>query len=168
MLAALLSTALLGLCPAAQLSPSQSNIYQVERSTVCLINQLRKSKRLKPLAYNRKLSKQARIYSLQMTSQHFFAHFDPSGKGIDSRLKSSGYLRGADLWLAGENLAWKAGSQVNALEIVRSWVESPHHLQNMLRRNFTAIGVGVSPSSPFSSPGATYSSIMAMKIRPGR
>jgi uncharacterized protein YkwD len=44
--------------------------------------------------------------------------------------------------LAGENLAWGAGTSGTARAIVGAWLASPEHRANLLRRSFTRVGVG--------------------------
>ena len=46
-------------------------------------------------------------------------------------------------WRAGENIAWGSGSYGSVRAIMKTWVNSTNHRNNILNRNFRDIGVAV-------------------------
>jgi uncharacterized protein YkwD len=77
----------------------------------------------------------ARNHSADMGIRNFFAHENPDGETPYDRIDYTGYVRLA----AGENIA--AGQRTPA-EVVSSWVASDGHCQNIMRSEFTELGVG--------------------------
>ena len=165
---ALVLTGAAGGCPGSDLQPSPSNIPQAEAAVLCLTNKVRAANGRRALKSNQLLSAAARQYSNDMTEAHFFSHVSPSGSGFDARLQGSGYLRGADLWLGGENLAWGSSLKATPRMIMQAWLASPHHKANLLGKRFRSIGIGITAVTPFSTTGATYSEILAMRTEKPR
>ena len=145
-------------CPAAASSPAGSNLRMVRRTTLCLLNRERRNRGLPRLRGNRKLARTASRYSRQMVRRGFFSHVGPGGTTPTQRIRRGGYLRGARSWAIGENLAWGSGSYASPLGTVRSWMNSPGHRANILRRDWRAIGIGIAVGAPGTRAGdaATY------------
>ncbi len=156
-------TAAVSACPGSDLQPSPSNTPQAEAAVLCLTNEVRAANGRRTLKSNQLLRAAARQYSNNMVEAHFFSHVSPSGSGFAARLQGSGYLRGADLWLGGENLAWGSGLKATPRMIMQAWLASPHHKANLLGRSYRSIGIGITAVTPFSTAGATYSEILAMR-----
>jgi uncharacterized protein YkwD len=108
-----------------------------EEKLLELTNQERKKKELPPLRGNPLLSKIARSHSENMAKQGKMDHTLDSKTPFD-RMRDAEYkfLKGA------ENIA--AGDAKNALaEIVRAWMESKAHRENILGPDYTETGLGM-------------------------
>jgi uncharacterized protein YkwD len=93
-----------------------------------------------------------------MDARNYFNHTSRSGASFVDRIRRAGYLRGARGWSVGENLAWGTGGLGTPQAIVRAWMNSPGHRDNILNGRFREIGVGISPGAPVGGVGngATY------------
>ncbi len=81
------------------------------------------------------LDEAARLKAEHMRDNEYFSHFSP-GDNVSPWhwFKVAGY----DYIHAGENLAIYFN---NSEEVVRAWMESPLHRDNILKKNYTEIGV---------------------------
>jgi uncharacterized protein YkwD len=106
-----------------------------ERQLFDLVNEERTQRRLLALAWDERLVPVARAHSEEMFRLKYFSHDSPvSGTPFD-RLKAAKitYTR------AGENLAYAQSISVAH----RALMDSPGHRENILRPEFTRIGIGV-------------------------
>ena len=55
-----------------------------------------------------------------------------------------GYTSGTSGWRWGENLAYGRGKHSTPRAIVKAWLNSPPHRENMLTGSFNDIGIGMS------------------------
>jgi len=101
-----------------------------------LTNDLRKQYGLPPLNENPLLKQAAQEKALDMIKNKYFAHFSPSGISPWYFIEKNGY----DYHYAGENLAMNF---INSEEVVKAWVNSPTHRQNLLNQNYKEIGIAV-------------------------
>ena len=59
--------------------------------------------------------------------------------------------------MLGENLEWGTGALATPRGALESWMKSPGHRANILRRSFRELGVGVVLGVPVGdTAGATY------------
>ena len=148
-----------GLCgPAAHRMPT-ADLAGARAATLCLLNHQRALQGLPALGLRSSLSAASSRYAHQMVAEHFFGHVSPTGSTLHTRVVSSGYLRGATSWSAGENIAWGAGQAATPASIVRAWMHSPGHRANILTPGFRDIGVGIAQGAPGWAGGhgaATY------------
>jgi len=106
-----------------------------ERQLFDLVNEERAQRGLDALVWDVRLVPVARAHSQEMLTLKYFSHESPvSGSPFD-RLKAAGiaYAR------AGENLAYAQSVSVAH----RALMDSPGHRENILRPEFTRIGIGV-------------------------
>lgn len=115
--------------PAAQ----ATTLSQSERTLLGAVNDVRAAHNLRPLRTDTTLVRAARDYSATLIRRDVFTH-----GALGTRLARYG-ARGP---LFGENLAWGKGERATARSIVRSWLASPGHRANLLRPNWTRIGIG--------------------------
>ncbi|SRR6266511_24035 len=108
-----------------------------EYAIVRAINSVRTANGIPPLRPGPALTRAARAHSRDMARRGYFDH-----GAFVQRLRRFG-VRASYL---GENLAYGTGG-LSAGAVVRMWLESPPHRQNMLDRGFRRIGVGLAGGS---------------------
>lgn len=127
--------------PAPQEKPEQTpdqgqvSASQVEQAVLTLTNAERQKAGLKSLQMDEKLMQTARAKSADMASKNYFSHTSPTYGSPFDQMKANGITYRA----AAENIAM---GQRSAEEVVKGWMESPGHRQNILTPGFTHIGIG--------------------------
>ncbi len=104
---------------------------------VALVNELRLENGLKPLAPAAGLSGSASERAADMSAAQYFSHEGPQGRNLAHFLRQAGY----GYYYAGENLAM---GFADAQEVVAAWIKSPTHYANLIDKNFTEEGLGLS------------------------
>ncbi|MCG3088810.1 CAP domain-containing protein [Sporosarcina cyprini] len=115
--------------------PTATSASAIEKAVLDLTNAERQKAGLKPLAMDDKLMKSARAKSADMASKKYFDHNSPTYGSPFDQMKSFGISYRS----AAENIAM---GQRSAEEVVKAWMESPGHRQNILTPGFTHIGIG--------------------------
>ncbi|CDI50541.1 SafA/ExsA family spore coat assembly protein [Clostridium tetani] len=127
--------------PGAKISiPSLNETKSMETEVVRLVNIERANNGLAPLNENWELSRVARFKSNDMIAKNYFSHTSPT-YGSPFKMMTSFGLKYSS---AGENIAM---GQRTPKEVVQGWMNSPGHRRNILNKNFTEIGIGVSKDS---------------------
>jgi len=145
-------------CDNSDITPSDSNLDQVNAAILCLVNGERTDAGLQPLSENAQLDQAARGMAQRMVTEQFFSHETPDGKNVVDRVEPTGYIPNSGDWVVGENLAWGNGSLSTPQAIVNGWMNSPGHRANILAPDYKDIGLAAaqgSPSTQFSG-GTTY------------
>lgn len=93
-------------------------------------NAFRKENALDPLRADPNLTEAAEDWSREMAKGDFVRHSDVLEQATE---------HGYDPILLGENIAW---GQRTPKEVVEGWIGSPGHRANLLREDFTQIGIG--------------------------
>jgi hypothetical protein len=101
-----------------------------------LTNAERAKQGLKPLRANAFLSEAARQKAADMFAFNYWAHVSPSGRTPWSFFKDAGYK----YQYAGENLARDFRDPAS---VVRAWMNSPSHRENVVNAKYQEIGVAV-------------------------
>jgi uncharacterized protein YkwD len=106
-----------------------------ERQLFDLVNEERTQRGFAALAWDERLVPVSRAHSEEMFKLKYFSHDSPAAGTPFDRLKAAGvtYSR------AGENLAFAQSVAVAH----RALMDSPGHRENILRPEFTRIGIGV-------------------------
>lgn len=151
-------------CASARLMPAVQNLDQVEGTVLCLLNQERTQRGLKPLRADTRLGRAASRFSRAMVAGNFFSHVSPGGSTLVSRVKRTGYLRGANGWSIGENIAFGTGRYATPEETVDAWMRSPAHRASILRPGFREIGIGIALGAPGQDGGATYTTDFGTRL----
>jgi uncharacterized membrane protein required for colicin V production len=114
---------------------------QAERRLLELANEERVRRGLAPLAFDERLVPVARGHADEMLRLKYFGHLSPRTGTPFDRLAAAdiSYRR------AGENLAYAQSATVAH----RGLMESQGHRENILRPEFTHIGVGVVSAGPY-------------------
>jgi len=108
----------------------------VRRAVLDRVNAERRSAGRRPLSADPRLDVAAERHAQDMLARGYFAHASPEGKTVRQRALAAGYK-----WhTIGENIA---EGQLSVEEVMKSWMESPHHRENILSRDFTQMGLGV-------------------------
>jgi uncharacterized protein YkwD len=106
-----------------------------ERQMFDLVNQERVNVGVKPLEWDDRLVPVARAHSAEMFRLKYFSHQSPVNGSPFDRLKAAGITYTS----AGENLAYAQSVAVAH----RGLMDSQGHRENILRAEFTHIGIGV-------------------------
>jgi len=111
-----------------------------EHAVAALINQYREANGLSALAFDETLINTAQTRSADMIARGYFSHYTPENTTVFNLLKSAGY----GYRYAGENLAQCQPANIGSPDaFLNAWKNSPTHNQNMLRSQYTKIGVGM-------------------------
>jgi uncharacterized protein YkwD len=109
-----------------------------EQAILDLVNKEREKGKLPPLQANEKLFKAARGHSANMAKQERMEH-NLDGLEPADRVKAEGYASR----FVGENVAF--GLRTPA-EVMKVWMNSEGHRKNILRKEYTEIGIGIARS----------------------
>lgn len=99
-------------------------------------NKERQKLGLASLSNNENLNKAATLKAQNMFEENYWAHFSPSGKDPWGFILGSGYK----FSYAGENLARNFNDSES---VVKAWMNSPTHRDNIVNTKYTEIGVAV-------------------------
>jgi uncharacterized protein YkwD len=113
----------------------------LEEAVVGRMNEIRRSRGLRPLRLNRRLQSAAIFHSRDMGRRGYFEHDSISGTPFWRRIERFYPSRGFSSWTVGENLLWGTGTYGPAFA-VREWMNSPPHRQNILSREWREVGIG--------------------------
>jgi uncharacterized protein YkwD len=93
-----------------------------------------------PLVMDPILRCSARLQSLDMFERDFFDHTNPDGLDPFQRMSAAGFHGSS----AGENIAV---GQSSPQQVMQSWMDSDGHCANIMRPNYTMLGVGYHPGA---------------------
>ena len=116
-------------------SAQNSSASAIEKAVLDLTNVERQKAGLKPLQMDENLMASARQKSADMSKNNYFDHNSPTYGSPFDQMKANGVSYRS----AAENIAM---GQRSAEEVVKGWMESPGHRQNILTPEFTHIGIG--------------------------
>ncbi len=106
-----------------------------------------------PVHLSAQLSDVALGHALDMAQHHYFDHADLAGRSPADRVRASGYRE----TLVGENIAYGAKSNE---EVVRGWLDSPGHCENIMDVRFSEVGLAY-VSGNGSKPGLYWVQVFA-------
>jgi len=141
------------------LSDNTKKEKQAEIEVHRLINLEREKYGLQTLEYDEKLASVAKLHSIDMADDEYFAHETPEGLTPTDRASKSDYTCQYQIGNLiysgiGENLYMVQGPTVSIMSTPQSiaesavsgWMDSPGHKKNILTSNFSKEGIGVSIS----------------------
>jgi uncharacterized protein YkwD len=143
-------------CAGAGASPRSASPEQLERATLCLLNEQRTRRGLAPVRRSARLAAVARRYATTMVRFKFVSHTSPSGTTFADRIRGSGYLRRRP-WAVGEVIAWSA--RATPASQVRALMASPPHRHVILTPTYRDAGVGVAVGSPQRGIGGRHAMV---------
>ncbi|MEW1825792.1 CAP domain-containing protein [Streptomyces sp. NPDC088196] len=111
------------------------NLARTATEVVDLTNAERARAGLRALAVDPLLTAAAQAHSTDMVARAFYSHTSPDGSQPWDRAAAAGSRRRT----IGENIAC---GQRSAAEVVEGWMNSPGHRANILKPDFTHIGIG--------------------------
>ena len=148
---------------AALLAPTASQSARVAGETLANddlaagvlheLNRIRLEHGLHPLRPSVSLGRAANVHTRSMAAGGFFAHDAPGGATFRERIRR--FYPGAkkaQSWSAGENLLW-ASPDIDPQRALELWLESPAHRANVLKRDWTEVGVAAAVAA---SPGGFF------------
>lgn len=115
--------------------PNIDNVKNVEEEVLTLVNQERSKIGLKPLQMDWELARVARMKSQDMAQKNYFSHTSPTYGSPFDMMKHFGI----NFRTAGENIA---SGQQTPKEVMESWMNSQGHRENILKPDYTHLGVG--------------------------
>ncbi|AZS89203.1 stress protein [Streptomyces griseoviridis] len=124
---------------ASPLTPE--GLSRTTAEVVALTNAERTRAGLRPLVTDPLLGVAAQAHSADMVARAFYSHTSPEGGRPWDRAAAAGSRRRS----IGENIAC---GQRWAAEVVEGWMNSPGHRANILKPDFTHIGVGFEGGGP--------------------
>src|SRR4051795_5383795 len=130
-------------CASADGPTAQTSAATLANAALCLVNQERSSRGLRPLKSNRHLAKAAGAHARDMCARGYFSHESANGATFVDRIRKAGYVPARAFPSLGEDLAWGSGSLGTPREIVSGWMNSPGHRANILERKFREAGMAV-------------------------
>jgi uncharacterized protein YkwD len=144
-------------CANTDVLPTADNLPLIRAAVLCLHNQTRAEQGLPLLKENAKLDKAALGHSGDMVAEGYFDHTTPGGFTFVDRILSARYVKRSDGWTLGENLAWGTGDLSTPDGVMTSWMNSPGHKANILKRAYREVGIGIHLGVPSDDTvGATY------------
>lgn len=118
---------------------------EAEQQILDATNAERAERGLAPLALDPLLRRSARAHSLDMLERGFFDHGNPDGESPGDRVSATHRrlvgLSGENIW-TGSGYGTSAAGELTRV-IVGGWMSSPGHRANILKPEFTHLGVGV-------------------------
>lgn len=111
--------------------------FLTKQGTIEETNKRRAEAGLPAFRENMLLNRSAEAKVREMFARQYFAHESPEGRGPSDLAKTAGY----NFLLVGENLA--LGNFKDNAELLQAWMDSPGHRANILKKNYSEIGVSV-------------------------
>jgi uncharacterized protein YkwD len=147
-------------CLNANLHPTARNAAAIDKSILCLVDQIRRAHGLPALHANGALGYVASSQVVTMVRRDYFADIRPTGQTPLSLVGGTSYPAHAEAVSVGQNIAWGTGSYATPAHIVAAWMASPPHRANILSSQYRDAGVAVTPAVPsvlrVGPRGATY------------
>jgi uncharacterized protein YkwD len=145
-------------CANTDLAPDAGNLDLIRDAVVCLHNRIRAQNGLGTLAENSALAAAGNAHAGDMVARGYFDHDTPEGGTFDQRILAAGYVSEYDGWTVGENLIWSTGTLATPAALMQSWMNSPHHRENILKASYRELGLGIRLGTPTgSAAGVTLS-----------
>jgi uncharacterized protein YkwD len=142
-------------CANANTSAITATNQQMQAAVLCLVNKQRAAHRLPALRESRLLDRSAEGWTVSMVVHDLFSH----GQDFAARISAVGFVWSA----AGENIA--TGFSTPA-DVVKAWMASTDHCQNILDPEYLYVGTGVSrhPVSGWASDPSTWTQDFALPM----
>jgi len=124
----------------AEVTLNAKEMNDYENAVAAMINNVRVDNGLNAIAADGLLNEVATIRSQDLINRNYFSHYTPEGTNVFDVMRASG----VSYRYAGENLAQSAPASVGTPEgFMNAWMNSPTHMANILRAQYTKIGVSM-------------------------
>ena len=124
----------------AEVTLNAKEMNDYENAVAAMINNVRVDNGLNAIAADGLLNEVATIRSQDLINRNYFSHYTPEGTNVFDVMRASG----VSYRYAGENLAQSAPASVGTPEgFLNAWMNSPTHMANILRAQYTKIGVSM-------------------------
>lgn len=124
-------------------SQANADLAAIRKEILDLVNAERKKRNLPVMKQNTKLDLAAHRHAEDMTKRKFFSHKSPDGSDPESRISAVGYFvppcNCAHHFSYGENIA---KDQKTPRDVMKAWMESKIHRDNILKADFLELGTG--------------------------
>lgn len=142
-------------CPNANFAAASVPRQAMRDAVLCLVNKQRAADGLSPLRLSAELTRSAQGWSDEMVASDVFSH----GSDFAARIDLAGY----DWAAAGENIATGLATP---RAVVRAWMASPGHCQNILNPTYRDLGVGVNgrPVAGAARGSATWTEDFGLRM----
>jgi uncharacterized protein YkwD len=140
-------------CTDDTLAVTPATKTRAEASAVCIVNKVRRRRGRRELKTNAQLYNAAEKHATDMVQGQYFSHVSKGGTTAAARMRAAGYPSTAGGAQVGENLAWGSGTYSTPAAIVQSWMNSPGHRQNILRRAYREAGLAIALGTPVPASG---------------
>jgi len=125
-------------------APSSANLNAYEQQILAQLNAIRAAQGLGALAPSQALTDIARSRSQDMLARGYFSHHTPEGSTVFNLLRANG----VGYRNAGENLAHSMPSSAGSAQVfANAWMASPSHAANILRPQYTKVGIGLAQNN---------------------
>jgi uncharacterized protein YkwD len=134
-------------CANANTPATAASLSEMRIAVECLVNAARLAKGLPALEDNAKLTVAAQSWTDWMVANNQFTH----GSDLGGRISAAGY----DWQEVGENIATGLGTP---RAVVKAWLASPEHCQNIMDPAYVSFGTGVRTTAVrgFSADPSTW------------
>jgi uncharacterized protein YkwD len=123
-------------CAGARTQIARTSRAALQRTVVCLVNAQRHERGLPALSESSRLNRSAQGWTNVMVTRRYFSH----GADFAARISAVGF----DWSNVGENIAT---GYTTPAGVVRAWMASKGHCQNILNPVYRYVGTGVSDRS---------------------
>jgi uncharacterized protein YkwD len=106
-----------------------------------------------PVTFSASLADAALGHAVDMAQHNYFEHEDLSGHSPADRVRAVGYQEK----LVGENIAY---GPTTAEDVVKGWLESPAHCENIMDPRFAEMGLAFAPGHN-AKPGLYWVQVLA-------
>lgn len=130
-------------CSVDDVQPGAATAYDAAMALMCDMNEMRAENGLRPLSWDWRLWFGAQNHASDMAARHYFAHVSPEGRGLFERIQPTGYIPAEPTWTLSENLGFGTNVLSTPQAIVRGWMNSPPHRENLLDPEVDNVGIGM-------------------------
>jgi uncharacterized protein YkwD len=136
-------------CEHARSSPKKVSARKAQGAVFCLLNNARQRHGLRRLRRNDELTRASADHTGYMRRHDCFEHQCSGEASIDGRLHRVHYLHsGLRYWRYGENIGYGIRHWASPKAMVKAWMHSPPHRENILDPDFRDLGIGVKWGTP--------------------
>jgi uncharacterized protein YkwD len=128
--------------PAAHSSKAGNRVVlsSLESGVLSQLNKIRVQHGLQPVKISARLTASAAQHSREMGADGYFEHNSHDGTAFWKRIGRWYGSNGYGYWSVGENLLWSS-PQVDPVDALQLWMNSPEHRANILTARWREIGV---------------------------